>query len=83
MYRSVREDRTVPINVQYFPFAEYTFLPLCISYFWLNNLNSIIMPKPKYILNVDGKEQPVSVDNIKRYGIDSYAQEYGKERSAL
>lgn len=41
------------------------------------------MPKPKYILNVDGKEQPVSVDNIKRYGIDSYAQEYRKERSAL
>ena len=34
------------------------------------------MPKPKYILNVDGKEQPVSVDNIKRYGIDRYAQDY-------
>lgn len=41
------------------------------------------MPNPKYILNVDDKEQPVSVDNIKRYGIDSYAQEYRKERSAL
>lgn len=34
------------------------------------------MPKPKYLLNVDGKEYPVSVENIEKYTMQKYASDY-------
>ena len=34
------------------------------------------MPIKKYMLHVDGKDHQVSVDNIDKYGIESYAKNY-------
>lgn len=34
------------------------------------------MPKPKYMISVDGKDHQVSVENIEKYGIDNYINSY-------